>query len=75
MKYKFSRLKFHTIIVIYYTFKSNKLCLNLLKRILKSISIVFQRAKFKPDHSNDITMIRSVLTKINSAKYLDLIIN
>ena len=52
-------------------FKSNKLSLN----TGKTFYMVFHRARLKPNNNNDIIMDGNTLTKVNSAKYLSVIID
>ena len=52
-------------------FKSNKLSLN----TGKTFYMVFHRARLKPNTNNDIIMDGNILTKVNSAKYLGVIID
>ena len=52
-------------------FKSNKLSLN----TGKTFYMVFHRARLKPKNNNDIIMDGNILTKVNSAKYLGIIID
>ena len=52
-------------------FKSNKLSLN----TGKTFYMVFHRARLKPNNNNDIIMVGNILTKVNSAKYLGVIID
>ena len=52
-------------------FKSSKLFLN----TGKTIYMVFHRARLKPHNNTDIMMDGNVLTKVNSAKYLCVIID
>ena len=37
--------------------------------------MVFHRTRLKPNNNNDIIMDGNILTKVNSAKYLDVIID
>ena len=52
-------------------FKSNKLSLNTGKTYYR----VFHRARLKPNNNNDIINDGNILTKVNSAKYLGVIID
>ena len=52
-------------------FKSNKLSLN----TGKTVYMVFYRARLKPNSNNDIIMDCNILTKVNSAKYLCVVID
>ena len=41
----------------------------------KNFYLVFHRARLKPNNNNDIIMDGKILTKVNTAKYLDVIID
>ena len=51
--------------------KSNKLYLN----TQKNIHMLFHHVRQRPDNNTDIIMDGNILTKVNSAKYLGVIID